>query len=147
MSEISVLSSQYKKLVATSDIINNSVIAFKKKKLLLDKANLAKHPKLEVSKEELNMAKDSLLPFLNNVKQILEEDYLQSEFIPSPILKDYKNKLSADFYLKEGINKLVDNLGNDLPITDEEIEILDKVLYVVDNERSNLFRKLRKARG
>ncbi len=93
MSEISVLSNQYNKLVETSDKVNNSVIVFKKKKKLLSEpSNLKKYPKLFISTEDSDFAKNILLSFLTNLKQILEEDRKESDFIPSIVLEDYKGK-------------------------------------------------------
>lgn len=46
MSEITVLSNQYNKLVETPDKVNNSVIVYKKKKLLSEPSNLKKYLKL-----------------------------------------------------------------------------------------------------
>jgi hypothetical protein len=147
MSDISTLSNQYEKLVATSDKINNSVIAFKKQNILSEAKTSIKHPKLKVSSQEINIAKIILLSFLENILKIIEEDYQQSDFIPLPILPDYKEKLSTYPYLKEEIIKLKEELENDRPITRSDIEVLDKILSILDNERSTLFRKLRKARG
>lgn len=147
MSNISTLSNQYEKLVSTSDKINNSVIAFKKKNLLNDRQNQLKYPKLKVSMEELSSARDTLLPFLENVNNILGEDHLESDFIPSLILKDYRSKLSSEAFLQDDINRLITGLKNNQPISGHDITILDTILSILDNERSLLFRKLRKARG
>jgi hypothetical protein len=147
MSEISVLSDQYDKLVSTSDKVNNSVIAFKKRSLLNTAVNKKKYPKLSVSGEELATAKDILLLFLENIRKILDEDYQESEFIPSIILEDYKSKLVANPYLKEELKELIDLLMHDKPVTEDNILLLDSILSILDNERSTLFRKLRTARG
>jgi hypothetical protein len=147
MSDISVISNQYEKLVSTSDKINNSVIAFKKKSLLDDSIIRNKYPKLSVSKEEIVAAKGILTSFLNNILNILEEGSQESEFIPSIILEDYKTRLLTNAYLKEDLKTLVDLLNKDLSIEEENIKVLDGILSILDNERSTLFRKLRTARG
>ena len=147
MSDISVLSNQYDKLVSTSEKVNNSVIAFKKKSILNDKLNKIKYPKLKVSAEELLVAKSVLLLFLENIQKLLEEEYMESEFIPITILDDYKHRLSANPYLKEDLKKLLELLKQNQPVGEDNIAVLDNILLILDNERSSLFKKLRTARG
>lgn len=147
MSEISVLSNQYNKLVETSDKVNNSVIVYKKKKLLSEPSNLKKYPKLFISSDDSDLAKNTLLSFLTNLKQILEEDRKESDFIPSIVLEDYKKKLDTNQYLKEDIESLINFIDKDQVISEENISILDGIMSVLDNERNILFRKLRTARG
>jgi hypothetical protein len=147
MSDISVLSNQYDKLVSTSEKVNNSVIAFKKKSILNDDVNKTKYPKLKITVEELDMAKSILVLFLENIQKLLEDDYMESDFIPVTVLEDYKQRLSANPYLKEDLKKLVELLNQNKPVGEENITVLDTILLILDNERSSLFKKLRTARG
>jgi len=147
MSDISVLSNQYDKLVSTSEKVNNSVIAFKKKSILNDDANKTKYPKLKITTEELEMAKSILVLFLENIQKLLEDDSMESDFIPVTVLEDYKLRLSANQYLKEDLKKLLELLKQNKPVEEENITVLDNILLILDNERSSLFKKLRTARG
>lgn len=147
MSDISVLSNQYEQLVATSDKVNNSVIAFKKKSLLSDVASKDKYPKLNVSPEELAAAKSVLLLFLGNIIHLIDSDTLESDFIPTIILDDYKHRLSVSPFLKDELEKLIEILNQNQPVAEDNIQVLDNILSILDNERSTLFRKLRTARG
>lgn len=147
MSEISVLSNQYKKLVETSDKVNNSVIIYKKKKLLNEPSSKQQYPKLFISYEDSAMAKEILTSFLTNLKQILEEDRKESDFIPSIVLEDYKKKLGSNQYVKEDIESLINLIKKDEAISTDYISLLDGIMSVLDNERNILFRKLRTARG
>lgn len=147
MSDISVLSNQYDKLVSTSEKVNNSVIAFKKKSILNDDANRTKYPKLKITPEELDMAKSILVLFLENIQRLLEDENMESDFIPATVLEDYKLRLSANPYLKEDLRKLLELLKQNQPVGEENITVLDTILLILDNERSSLFKKLRTARG
>jgi hypothetical protein len=147
MSDISVLSNQYEQLVATSDKVNNSVIAFKKKSILSDAASKGKYPKLNVSPEELAAAKAILLLFLGNIIHLIDSDTLESDFIPTIVLDDYKHRLSVSPFLKDELTKLIETLKQNEPVNEESIQVLDNILSILDNERSTLFRKLRTARG
>lgn len=147
MSDIGVLSNQYEKLVSTSEKINNSVIAFKKKILSDSDPQKLKHPKLSISPEEIEQAKTFLLSFLENILTILKEDTQQSEYIPSIVLQDYKDRLSRNTYFSEELESLINQLKKSEKIDENKILILDNIMSVLDHERSTLFRKLRTARG
>lgn len=147
MSEISVISNQYNMMVATSDRINNSVIAFKKKSLLQDQQNKRQYPKLTVSNEELETAKTTLLSFLSSVRSLLKGDQVQSDFIPSLIINDYKRKLTENVYLEEDLDQMLVRLQNGQAVDENAIAVLDNLLSLLDKERNGLFRKLRRARG
>ncbi|MES2376691.1 MAG: hypothetical protein V4553_08935 [Bacteroidota bacterium] len=147
MSDVSILSNQYNQLVATSDKVNNSVITFKKEHLLADESNRRKYPKLAVSAEEHAEAKKTLTAFLNNIEKIMDENELTSDFIPSLIILDYKDKLSKYHDLKSALQTLLHQVSNDKLIQSKELVVLDDLLTVLDSERSSLFRKLRKGRG
>jgi hypothetical protein len=145
MSQISFLSDQYEQLASTSDKINNSVIALKKGSLL--KENNSKYSHLKISKDEINEASNILIPFLENVSNALNGNILESDFLPTLIFEDYKNRLSSNQYMEEDIKELIENLKSDGKIESKSISILDDLLSVLDTERSALFRKLRTARG
>lgn len=147
MSEISVLSNQYEKLVKTSDKINNSVIAVKKKDLL--SRNAAKHqfPKLIIYEADIKEAMEILLNFLNNLNSLLNEESNKSEDLPLIILDDYKAKLTESPYFKEDLTQLISDIQENKQMDEKDIKVLDRVLSVLDSERTLLFRKLRTARG
>ena len=147
MSEISVISNQYNTMVATSDRINNSVIAFKKKSLLQDHQNRSQYPKLAVSSEEMEAAKETLLAFLLSVRSLLKGEQVQSDFIPSLIVNDYKRKLVGTVYLEEDLDDILVRLQNGQVVDENAIAVLDNLLSLLDKERNALFRKLRRARG
>lgn len=147
MSEISVLSNQYEKLVQTSDRINNSVIAVKKNDLLSRKAVKQEFPKLILSEKDFKEAMGILLGFLQNLNSLLNEESNKSEDLPLIILADYKAKLSESPYFKEDLAQLITDIQENKKLDEKDIQVLDRVLSVLDSERTLLFRKLRTARG
>jgi hypothetical protein len=147
MSEISVLSNQYNLLVDTSQKVNQSVVVYKKKWLLGEADTKSKYPKLSVSATDTKEAKAVLVPFLNNLKEILEEDESSSEYIPSIVLKDYRQKLKDKQFIKDDLPPLIENIEKEKISSEEDIEVLDTILSVLDSERTALFRKIRTARG
>lgn len=147
MSDISVLSSQYEQLVSTSDTVNNSVIVLKKNSMLSNKNVHQRFPKLSVSENEVSNAKTILASFLRNVIGIIKGDAQDSQYIPSLILEDYKERLSKSPYLREDIEELLRSIDNLKQLDEKHLDVLDDILSVLDIERSALFRKLRTARG
>jgi hypothetical protein len=147
MSEISVLSNQYEKLVKTSDRINNSVIAVKKKDLISRDTVKHQFPKLLISEEDIKEAMTILLSFLKNLNSLLNEESTNSEDLPLIILEDYKAKLSESPYFKEDLTQLIIDIQENKQLDEKDIKVLDRVLSVLDSERTLLFRKLRTARG
>lgn len=147
MSEISVLSNQYEKLVTTSDQINNSVITLKKRSILNDQQLKRQHPNIKVSGEQISAAFSKLLPFLKNVQKILKGEVQDSEYIPSLIIEDYKKRLSINPYILEDIDEIIEKIEQGELIEQRYIIVLDEILSVIDSERNALFRKLRTARG
>lgn len=147
MSEVSVISNQYNKMVIKSDLVNNSVITFKKRSLLAEKHAHTHYPNINVTKEEIAEARRVLIAFLKSVRAILNGEEIQSDYVPSLIATDYKTNLSSNVYLEEDISDLLYKLENDQDLNGESISILDSLLALLDKERNALFRKLRRARG
>lgn len=147
MSEISVLSNQYEKLVQTSDKINNSVIAVKKKDLLSRHTIKHQFPKLILTDEDFKEAMSVLLHFLQNLNSLINEESNKSDDLPLIILDDYKAKLNESPYFKEDLAQLILDIQDSKVLDEKDIKVLDRVLSVLDNERTLLFRKLRTARG
>lgn len=147
MSEISVLSNQYEKLVTTSDQINNSVITLKKKSLTENREQKGRYPNLHVSSDEVTIAQNLIAPFLRNLQRILRGEPQDAEYIPAIILDDYKRRLSTNEYLEADLNDIISKMDSNQKIDEDNLSVLDEILSVLDTERSTLFRKLRTARG
>lgn len=147
MSEISVLSNQYKKLATTSDQINNSVITLKKRYMLKDQQLRRQHPNMNVSGEEVKTALNQLVPFLENVQRILKGEVQESDYIPSIILDDYRKRLSANQFIVEDIEEIIERIRQGQSVEQRHLSVLDEILSIIDIERNTLFRKLRTARG
>lgn len=147
MSDIGVIANQYQQLVDTSHKINNSVIAYKKNRLLKKPEIREKYPKLKVTEEEMEQSKTMLLSFLENVQQITKLDSWESEFIPLLIFNDYKVRLDKSGIVPAKLEKLIKDIKDGNEIVEDDLLFLDSIISILDTERNTLFRKLRKARG
>ena len=145
MSEISVISNQYNTVVDTTDRVNNSIIALKKRNILLHKEG---EHKFQLSEEELDSAKKYLLHFLEFLKQINDKSIPDSEYLPSIVVRDFQNKIinSVPFFEVE-LQTIIASISTDKNLEEKQFNLLDKMASTLDNERTALFKKLRTARG
>lgn len=146
MSELSVLSMQYDKLAAFSNDINNSVIAVKRKRLLSEKNKEIMYSTLSLSEEEWIIYQNILIKFIKSIIEMIELDSSKADFLPSVISEEYKELIQKNMDLAD-IKRLRSNLEKDGTLDDEDISLLDKMLSILDNKRTVLFKKLRTARG
>jgi hypothetical protein len=146
MSQMSVLLDQYKRLVTTSDNINNSIVALKKRNLLKGQ-DKSKYPNLCITQQEVEVASELLINFLENVSKLIQADAQESEFLPSLVFEDYKKRISTKQLLEEDLKELISKLKTGEDIGSNSISVLDELLSVLDIERRALFQKLRAARA
>jgi hypothetical protein len=147
MSEVSVLSNQYKAVVDTNDRVNNSIIALKKRSI--STSSLKENFKnIKLSEEELVFAKEYLLHFLEYLQNLKTQNITDSEYLPKTIVKDFQNKIvnTIPFFESE-IKQIIEAITVDQSLDKNQFNLLDKMASTLDNERTVLFRKLRTARG
>ena len=125
MSEMSVLSNQYERLVLTTNNVNDSVILLKKKKFsnedLTNKKNISKAGD---ESDILNNAKSSLISFLNSLLELLKNDVDKSEYVPNMVLEDYKNKLHTIPYIEIDVEKAIRLIKNNDNLPQESLDLL-----------------------
>ncbi len=147
MSEISVLSNRYTQLVKTTDQVNNSIIALKKRLIINDKRN-KQSITLKLSEAELKLAQDYLIDFLKYLLTISVTDLKESEYLPNLVLNEFQCRIENSYpYIKNEINEIIQLISSGKNLDEEQFSILDKMVSLLDNERTVLFKKLRTARG
>ena len=146
MSEISAISNQYKTVVNTTDKVNNSIIALKKRSMV--NSQLRDKPKMQLSDVELENAKSYLVGFLLFLQQLQDDNINDTEFLPKVIVKDFQNRIINSIpFFEDEVKKLVDDISQNQNLQKEQFNLLDKMASTLDSERTVLFRKLRTARG
>lgn len=147
MSEISVLSNHYSRLVSTTDKLNNSIIVLKKRLIFKDKSK-DQPIALKLTEEELTLAQEYLIDFLNYLLAIPSTDVKDSDYIPNLVLFEFQSRLeNSSPFLKDDLKEIIRLISTGKDITEEQFAILDKMVSLLDSERTVLFRKLRTARG
>ncbi len=148
MSEMSILSNQYERLVSTTNNVNDSVILLKKKRFFEDSSHIKNRiPKIDDKEKDLSNAKSSLINFLGSLLELLKDGTNTSEYVPNLVIEDYKNRIRQIPYIENDIERTVNLIKNNERLPNESFELLDNISSVLDSERTTLFRKLRTARG
>lgn len=147
MSDLSVLSNQYETLIDTSDKVNNSIIAFKKKYLLSTHKRDKKYALLVVSQQDIADASKYILHFLSELSGLLRDTSTKSEDIPTIVVQDYVQKLQSNIpSVKEDVEEIVKAVKEKKELDNDQLQVMDKILMTLDSERKVLFRKLRSSR-
>ncbi|MBO0936488.1 hypothetical protein J2I47_08035 [Fibrella sp. HMF5335] len=131
MSEIGYLSNQYERLAQTNQVLNEAVLLLKKSWLLTQPGTRRKYPNLSVNAEELNRAQAYIL-------EVLKPMVYPAECGPTGRLIESK-QLPPSAELKD----IVTTIEQNGILQEKYFSTLNRLLDVLDGERSVLFRKLR----
>jgi len=147
MSEMTLITKRYSDIVDFTSRVNKSVIIFKKKSLLADRATKDKYPKLEVSEEEMNSAKQDLLQSLSELENLAKDTEYNSKLSGLSESSDLQNMVLRNDTDRREIEMIVRLLKDNKPLSKTNFLMLDKIIAILDSERNLLFRKMRTARG
>lgn len=147
MSEMTLITKRYGDIVDFTSKVNKSVITLKKRALLTDVSNREKYPKLTISDEEIKAAKENLLQSLTDLETWAIDTEYNSKLLgvsESSALQTYVIKNEVD---RREIESITRSIKEDIPLSKSNFIMLDKIIAILDNERSMLFKKLRTVRG
>lgn len=147
MSEMTLITKRYSDIVDFTSRVNKSVIIFKKKSLLADRATKDKYPKLEVSEEEMNGAKQDLLQSLSELENLAKDTEYNSKLSGLSESSALQNMVLRNDTDRREIEMIVQLLKDNKPLSKTNFLMLDKIIAILDSERNLLFRKMRTARG
>lgn len=131
MSEIGYISSQYERLSQTNQYLNEAVLLLKKDWLLSQPDTLRKYPNLTVDANDLHTAREYVAEVLKPMTEVLGERMIDRllddrQLPPRPELAD-----------------VVQIIQQSKTLQAQHFATLNRLLDVLDGERSVLFRKLR----
>ena len=146
MSESSILSVQWNKLGDITRKVNDAIIALKKYALL--QSEVEKTQEFRLEKEELENAATHIAELTEALHALRGAGDNAGTGFPNNSAEALQKEVitpTVDFYPKiETINLAV---ANNKPLNEEQLELLDNIVTTLDHERSELFKKLRTARG
>jgi hypothetical protein len=147
MSEMTLITKRYSDIVDFTSRVNKSVIIFKKKSLLADRATKDKYPKLEVSEEEMNSAKQDLLQSLSELENLAKDTEYNSKLSGLSESSALQNMVLRNDTDRREIEMIVQLLKDNKPLSKTNFLMLDKIIAILASERNLLFRKMRTGRG
>jgi hypothetical protein len=131
MSDVGYLSNQYERLAQTNQVLNDAVLLLKKNWLLSQPGTQRKYPNLSVNAEDLREAQVYILEVLEPM--VHPAEYAQVSGVIGA------KKLPLDPELIDVVNTIRQNRA----LQEKHFSTLNRLLDMLDGERSMLFRKLR----
>lgn len=141
MSDISLLSSRYQRLSELTQQINRSILTLKKQRALALPAAAQLYPNIAITGEEVTEAKALLSRFLEGVEQLL-----RSSETASLLEQDYSHRLKERVITDDQVLEVRQSLVSASALNERQLNLLDLLLYLLDDERTNLFHQLRTSR-
>jgi hypothetical protein len=146
MSDISLLSNHYERIVELSNRINDAAIVLKKEAL----GKYKRKPSADenVHQKSVKEAQEDILTFLKEVKGILENNYEESTEIPHFLVNSFNQLAKKDRYFQKQLEELIQKLKTGQnKLSERDFNLLDQLLSIIDDDRTNVFRKLRNRKG
>ena len=142
MSDIGYISRRYNQISELTDEINEAAIIVKKRSLLNESGE--SYPKLSFSTESYDHSKELLISFFSGLIKFLssQDDGELLELLVKN--KAFRQHLVENPEIRDELVSLVKSLQEDLYLNKRQFQLLDIVVGILDNERSFLFRKMRK---
>lgn len=147
MSEVSILSAQFRALSKAVDQVNHAVIVFKAQYVNIEQGDESEDL-LELDPGELGQATDYMKGFIDKVASLENPDDKSAPNLPNAAAAQLQSTVIAeipDFF--EQLRKIRVVIENKQIFTLPQLELLDHIVEALDQERSELFKKLRAARG
>ena len=126
MSSFNLVYKKYDSVSSLAGDLNDSVIILKRRKLSSSPDNIKKAPNLDVTNDELKNANKLIKNALSKLERIND----------SQTDKSSKSKQS-------NIRKIVKKIDAHKKLSDKDFSIIDSYISELDNEASDLFKKLR----
>lgn len=144
MSDISVLSKQYDTLAKLFRTLNEAVLLLKKEILKGRKTDITKLRVRDSS--EIDKAQDVLKNFLDKIISMLNQGVSTEPSIPYSLVKELQTLCETEPYFEEELRELHSRLSTFQELRQEDLEIIDKVLAVIESDREAVFHKLLRKR-
>lgn len=144
MSEVTFISAQFGELSEAVEHINRAIIALKKEFMIAQKRG----EKVQLAPDELDNARASLESFLELVMQLEKPDEHSPQLLPNNAVEELrKNVIENTPGFFEKIRGMLTSIKGAQLLDKDHFDLLDQLVETLDQERTELFKKLRAARG
>jgi hypothetical protein len=143
MSELGYISKRYKRISRLTNDVNRFSIAVKKYSLLRENRFKSKYPKLIISEDEYVEARKELIQFIEDLLQLIKNGASENDISMLVKNRAFNSQVVNNPELNQEFERLLFTLKKNNALHIEQFKPLDTLIGVLDNERSNLFRKMR----
>lgn len=141
MSDTSLHSSRYQKLADLSEQLNQAILTLKVQKAVAAPDAAMKYPGLAVTQEGATRSRSLLLRFIEELIGLIQQPNTASA-----VDREYISRLQEKVITQEELSAINTSLRSESTLADWQLSMLDLLLYLLDDERTTLFRKLRTGR-
>jgi hypothetical protein len=147
MSDFGLIYKRYDSVSALTELLNNSVLALKKKQAFNDPAIAARYPKLAVSDEDVFSARHSIHKTLEDLMVFIDGKRPETAILELKNNALFQSQVLNDDTFQHTIKDIQSKLDGEQELDQPELSALDKFISILDNESTILFRKLRNQRS
>jgi ABC-type bacteriocin/lantibiotic exporter with double-glycine peptidase domain len=148
MSDFSLLYKKYNSVSNLTNSLNNSVITLKRKMLYSSKQEIRdKVPQLKVSEDEISKARNEIIIILSELASFYTDHDTKNNLYELMDNQLFKSQVLNNVEFKDEITGALAKIKANEELTSRDLSTIDKFIYILDNEASILFRKLRTSRG
>lgn len=146
MSNFSAIYRSYDDFSNITNDLNESSLILKRNILSKIPSYVQKHPRIQVSKEEVDSAYEALSNIISDLLLFCENEDTSSILYELMDNNLFREKVIASTTFKSVIENLLDKLNNRKEIEESDLIKINEISDIYDNESSILYRKLRQGR-
>lgn len=147
MSDFGLIYKKYDSISALTELLNNSVLALKKKQALENPAIAEQFPKLNVTDEDVLSARNSIQRTLDDLMSFIDGNKAQTAILELRNNSLFQSQVLNDDIFQHSLEEIQGKLEGQQELEQPDLSTIDKFISILDNESTILFRKLRNQRS
>jgi len=147
MSDFSLLYKKYNSVSNQTTNLNNAVITLKRRVASEQEEYRHKFPGLAVSDDEVTKAGQTLSKELALLAAFYKKQDTQNEFYDLMDNELFRKQILNNPDFQKSVTGILRKLKSQNRLTEKDLTAIDKLITILDNEASLLFRTLRTSRG
>lgn len=147
MSDFSLLYKKYNSVSNQTTNLNNAVITLKRRVASEKDEYRHKFPGLAVSDDEVTKAGQTLCKELAPLAAFYKKQDTKNEFYDLMDNELFRKQILNNPDFRKSVTGILRKLKSQNRLTEKDLTAIDKLITILDNEASLLFRTLRTSRG
>jgi hypothetical protein len=141
MSDLGILSNEYRQASELSTSLSDALILLKKVYYKLSESNTVTAEKIDLTRNQLSNFLDALISYLSPDKN---SELTISKYITKSLIKRLRDKHQGNLvYYLEDLQKLSNYLQeSSLVLSENDFKLLDEIAACIDAETSSVFQRM-----